>query len=317
VARRRVFVAHRHVFASSRRAVVTHVVIAGGSGFLGRALARSLRDSGHTVSVLTRRPRRQGDVAWSPDAPGAWREELRRAGAVINLAGESIAGARWTPRRKALLRDSRVEPTRALARAILDSPTPPALLSGSAVGYYGTRGDEVLTEDAAPGGDFLAGLCRGWEAAALSAAGATRVVLLRTGVVLAKDGGALPQMAAPFRFFAGGPIGSGRQYMSWIHLDDWVNLVQWAMAQPSIAGPLNLTAAEPVTNAQFASTLGRALRRPAIIRMPAWPLRIALGEMADAAILNGQRVRPARALDLGFRFIHPRIDGALQSIYGR
>ena len=292
------------------------IVIAGGSGLLGRALTVRLQRDGDTVGVLTRRPRRAFDVAWNPDAPsGPWAETVAAADAVINLAGESINGGRWTAARKALLFDSRVRATRALARAIQAAGQKPlAFLSGSAIGIYGARGDEPVTEETPPGSDFLSRLAVEWEREAMAAAHVTRVVLLRTGVVLTREGGALPQMALPFRFFAGGPIGSGRQGVSWIHIDDWVSMVRWALDMPSVSGPLNVTAPEPASNAEFARTLGRVLDRPAFMPAPGFAVRLALGEMADI-VLKGQYVFPARAQSLGFRFRYPRLEEALRAIY--
>ncbi|HEX5111167.1 MAG TPA: TIGR01777 family oxidoreductase [Vicinamibacterales bacterium] len=292
------------------------ITVAGGSGFLGRALTSALRSSGHSVAVLTRHPRESADVAWSPHNPSApWTGRVRESDVVVNLAGESIAGQRWTAHRKAVLRDSRLMATSALASAILASPHPPVFVSGSAVGFYGTPGAAPLTESSPSGTGFLAALCRDWEAAALEASRATRVVLLRSGVVLATNGGALPQLARPFWFLAGGPVGSGAQYVSWIHLDDWVSMTAWAIAENGISGPLNLTAPNPVTNAELAGSLASVIHRPALVRTPAVAVRLAVGEMADEAILNGQRVLPAKAMAAGFAFHYPTIDAALQAIY--
>jgi uncharacterized protein (TIGR01777 family) len=292
------------------------IVVAGGSGFLGRALIASLRRSGHTVSVLTRHPRAAEDVRWSPsDASTDWWSVVREAGAIVNLAGESLMGKRWTPRQKAAIRESRVAATSALVRAIVAAPRPPILVNGSAVGVYGPHGDEPLTEGAPPGSGFLAEVCTAWEAAALDAARSTRVVVLRTGVVLSREGGALPQLALPFRLFVGGRVGSGRQYLSWIHLDDWVSLAEWVLLTASVSGPVNATAPVPVTNAELASALGTALGRPAFVPTPGFAVRLALGEMADDVILTGQRVLPARAQALGFEFRYKEIGPALASIY--
>ena len=292
------------------------IVIAGGSGLLGRALTARLQHDGDTVAVLTRRPRRAFDVAWHPDVPsGPWAETVGAADAVINLAGESISDGRWTAARKATLFDSRVRATRALGRAIQAAGQKPlAFLSGSAIGIYGPRGDEPVTEETPAGSDFLSRLAVEWEREAMAVASLTRVVLLRTGVVLTREGGALPQMALPFRFFAGGPIGSGRQGVSWIHIDDWVGMVRWALDMPSVTGPLNVTAPEPVNNAELARTLGRVLDRPAFMRAPAFAVRLALGEMADV-VLKGQYVFPAKAQSLGFRFRYPRLEEALRAAY--
>ena len=300
------------------------IVIAGGSGFLGRPLAARLADDGHDVVLLTRGgiadPPRARLVSWTPNGSvGPWATEIDSAGAVINLAGESIAGRRWSPQQKARIRDSRLQATRSLAEAIGRAVVPPPVfLSGSAVGFYGPLADEVATEQTPSGTDFLAGVCIGWEAEASRATGPkTRVVGIRTGLVLEKDGGALPQMLPPFKFGLGGPVGSGRQYWPWIHRDDWVNLVRWAMLTPSVAGPMNATAPCPVTNAQFAHALGRALHRPSFMAAPAFALRIVLGEMADALLLSGQRAVPSKADKLGYSFRYPCVNDALAAIFGR
>lgn len=189
-------------------------------------------------------------------------------------------------------------------------------MSGSAIGFYGNRGDDVVSEQAPPGDDFLARVCIEWEQEACAAADVTRVVLLRTGIVLAREGGALRQMALPFRLFAGGRIGSGRQYLSWVHRDDWVAMVIWAMNHTLLAGPLNITAPEPVRNVDFARTLGRVLHRPSLLPTPALALRLAFGELADTALLSSLRALPAAAMSEGFDFRYPRLEGALREIYG-
>ena len=294
------------------------IVVAGGTGFLGSALVDGLRAEGNRVLVLTRRPRREDDVRWSGDeSDTSWVTTLSGATAVVNLAGEGIADKRWTPQRKAAIIDSRIRATRAIVTAIARVDRPPrALISSSAIGIYGAdRGDEPVTEASPIGSDFLARTCRDWEAEAQPAAPIARLVLLRTGVVLAKEGGALPQMALPFRFFAGGRVGSGRQYLSWIHLADWTSMVRWALVTDNVAGPLNLTAPAPVTNSEFTHALGRAMHRPSIMPAPAFALRLALGEMADALLLGGQRVLPAKAERLGFAFKFPTLDAALREIY--
>lgn len=294
------------------------IVIAGGSGFLGSALARRWRADGHRVLVLTRRPRAEDDVQWDPDGASTdWMVAVDHVDAVVNLAGAGIADKRWTAARKALILDSRIRATRALAAAIRSSRVPPrVMLSASGIGFYGIdRGDEALTEESSPGTDFLADVCVKWESEAAAAGDVTRVVLLRTGLVLSRDGGALPQMALPFRFFAGGPVGSGRQYMPWIHLADWVRMVDWIVATGAVAGAINVTGPSPVTNAEFTSALGRAMGRPAVMPAPAFALRLALGEMADALLLVGQRALPAKAQRHGFTFAFPTVDAALQDLY--
>jgi len=302
------------------------IIVAGGSGFLGRALADALLAAGHRVQILTRQSAHAGAtstraperIPWTPDgtASGPWASACSGADLIVNLAGESIAAGRWTTARKARLRDSRVLATRSIAQSFAKAPKPPAaLISASAVGYYGDRGSETLTEDAGPGRDVLAELGVEWEREALAAerAGA-RVVLLRTGIVLDPREGALAKMLTPFRLFAGGPFGSGRQFMSWIHRDDWVSLAKWAVETPAVRGPLNLTAPNPVTNADFARALGRALRRPAFIPAPGLALKLILGEMAGPLLLSSQRAVPAKALAGGFRFAHAGLDEALADL---
>jgi uncharacterized protein (TIGR01777 family) len=300
------------------------IVIAGGSGFLGRPLATALAADGHEIVTLTRgaaAPRGAGHprtVTWTPDGnTDAWAAEIDGAGAVVNLAGESIAGKRWSDQQKRRIVDSRVQATRSLVTAIQAARNPPPVfVSGSAVGYYGPRGDERIPEETPPGTDFLAKVCVQWETEAMRAASAaTRLVCLRTGLVLERDGGALPEMLPPFRFGAGGPVGSGRQYWPWIHRADWISLVQWALRTPAAAGPINGTAPNPVTNAEFAKALGRAMHRPAFMPAPGFALRLLLGEMADALLLSGQRAVPERPEQLGFTFRYTRVDDALAALF--
>src|SRR5688500_7256008 len=261
-------------------------VIAGGTGFIGSPLAEVYAEEGHDVRVLTR-GLADGEarhdpgtgmpgitrVGWRPvGAAGAWAPVVDDADAVINLAGESIGDGRWTPQRKAALRDSRIHATRSLVAAIRAASKPPRVfISSSALGYYGPSGAEPKSEDSRPGDDFLSHLAQDWEAEALKAEGTgTRVVLLRTGLVLEKSGGALPRMMRPFRFFVGGPIGSGRQYTSWIHRLDVIEIIRWIVETPTVIGPVNATAPHPVTNRELARALGRALRRPSLLPAPAF-----------------------------------------------
>jgi len=240
------------------------------------------------------------------------------ADAVVNLAGESIAARRWTAAQKEKIRTSRLLATRSLVVAIRGASSKPRVfVSASAVGYYGDRGDETLTEASTPGHDFLATLCQGWEAAAGEAAAATRVVLLRTGIVLDRKGGALPKMLPPFMLFAGGPIGSGRQYMPWSHKHDWVRMAAWTLQHDAARGALNVTAPNPIRNAEFSKALGHALRRPSVLPAPGFALKVILGEMADALLLSGQRALPVRASDLGFSFRFSNVDEALADIFNR
>jgi uncharacterized protein len=307
------------------------VVVAGGSGFLGSPLCWAWAEEGHDVRVLTRSlaagqaQHESGTgkpgitrVGWEPDGrAGPIARELEDAAAVINLAGESIAAGRWTAARKQALRDSRILSTRSIVEALAATHNPPAtFINASGAGYYGDRGSETLSEDAASGGDFLARLCVDWEAEAARAARlGLRIVCLRSGLALEKSGGVLGKMITPFRFFAGGPMGSGRQFMPWIHRHDWVEMVRWIVDTPGVSGPVNATAPHPVTNREFSRALGRALHRPALLPAPRFALRLALGEMADG-ILASQRAIPARALAYGYHFRYPEIDIAFRGIFG-
>jgi uncharacterized protein len=303
------------------------IVIAGGTGFLGRHLASSLAADGHSVAVLSRRGRRAAaaggawpTIPWTPDGTlGDWAPQIDGADAVVNLAGESIASRRWTAAHKQRILDSRVLAARSLVAAAMRAASPPSVfLNASAVGYYGFCGDEPLDESAPAGSDFLANVCVQWETEARRAESARRrVVRVRTGLVLDKNEGALPRIARPFMFGVGGRVGSGRQYWPWIHREDWVALVRWALVTPTIDGAINATAPTPVTNADFARTLGRVLRRPAIAPAPAFALRLLLGEMADALLLAGQRAVPAKAERGGFTFRYRRLDDALRAIYAQ
>ena len=299
------------------------VVIAGGSGFLGTALSRALVAERHTVSIFTRGPGREAVAAsprhihWNPgESAGAWRDAIATADAVVNLAGESIAAGRWTDARKRRILETRTIATTALASAIVHSSRVPAVfVSASAVGYYGPRHDEIVTEDSQAGDDFLASVCKDWEAAAAPATARARLVIIRTGLPLSREGGALPRMLPPFWFGAGGPVGSGRQYWPWIHLRDWVDAVRFALANDSVEGPVNLTAPSPVTNAAFAAALGRVMHRPALLRTPGLALKLLLGEMAEALLLSGQRVVPDKIRRLGYIFHFDSLDAALRDLF--
>ncbi|MGH9661827.1 MAG: TIGR01777 family oxidoreductase [Bryobacteraceae bacterium] len=272
------------------------VALTGGTGFIGRRLVERLRQAGHAPLLL-----RRGDFdALERDKPGA----------VVHLAGEPIA-QRWTAAAKVRIRDSRVAGTRRLVEAMSTlSPRPRTLVCASAIGYYGNRGEEVLTESSAPGDGFLPATCREWEAQAeIAESLGMRVVRLRTGIVLGRGGGALEKMLPPFRMCAGGRLGSGRQWMSWIHIDDLTGLILHALEHP-LTGPLNGVAPNPVTNAEFTCLLGRALRRPAVLPAPAFGLRFILGEMAQI-LLDSTRVLPKAAEAGGYRFTYPTLDAAL------
>lgn len=294
-----------------------NITIAGGSGFLGRALIARCRADGHRVRVLTRKPRpgQADEIAWNPDGTvGPWSSAIDGADAVVNLAGENIGDRRWNEARKRALHTSRMWSTRSVVAAITKAARPPGMLiNGSAVGYYGAHGEEIVTEATPPGQDFLARLCVDWEREAEQASAATRVVLIRTGLVLDEGGGALGQMLTPFRLGVGGPLGDGRQFMPWIHIADWVGLVLWLIGHSSARGAFNGTAPAPVTNAEFSRALGRALHRPAIVPMPAFALRLILGEFADS-VLTGQRAVPARAEEMGYTFTYRTVGPALQNL---
>lgn len=286
------------------------VLVTGGTGFLGAPLCRALRAEGHAVTVVTRDPEHAGGTAVGWDAVDA---AVRDADALVNFAGEPITAGRWTAARKARIATSRVEGTRTLVHAIAAAERRPSILvSASAIGYYGARGDEPVDETGPAGSGFLADVCRAWEAEAIAAeALGVRVVRLRIGIALASDGGALDRMQVPFRAFLGGPVGSGRQWMSWVHRDDVIGLVLGSLEDARWTGPVNATAPQPVTNAEFAQALGRALARPARVRTPAFALRLGLGKMADL-LLTGQRVVPAVAERLGYQFRYRDIGPALR-----
>ena len=278
-----------------------------------------LERNGHTVTRLVRGTAalRAGDIPWNPSRQELDRTRLAGVQAVVHLAGEPIA-QRWTAARKEAIRVSRVEGTTLIARTIASMPAPPALLSGSAVGYYGDRGDELLDEQSAAGSNFLSRVTEEWEqATAPAAAAGARVVLLRTGVVLAKEGGALAKLLPPFRMGLGGPIGNGRQWMSWIALDDHLRAIERALHDVELRGPVNLVSPNPVTNAEFASTLGRVLARPALVPVPRFALELLFGEMADAALLASQRVMPGALRAAGFTFELPTLEQALRAALGR
>ena len=297
------------------------ILVSGSSGLVGSALVPSLGTGGHQVVRLVRTRPTAGTAAilWDPARGALDSAALEGFDAMVHLAGEGLVQGRWNPARKARIRDSRVGGTRLLAETIARLARPPQVfISASAVGYYGDRGDEVLREDAPPGRDYLAEVCRAWEDAAEPAARkGARVVQHRFGVILSPKGGALRKMLPPFKLGVGGRLGDGRQYMSWITLDDVLGAIEHALLTATLKGPVNTVAPHPRTNAEFTDTLGRVLGRPTLFPMPAFAARLAFGEVADALLLASQRVEPARLLASGYRFRHPDLEPALRFLLGR
>jgi uncharacterized protein len=297
------------------------VVITGGSGLIGSAVARELGGAGHEIVVLSRAPSKvtlppnTRAVEWDGKTGEGWASLLDAGTAIVHLAGESIAGGRWTEEKKRRIRASRVESGAAVMAAIRQAKEKPrVLLQGSAVGLYGPCGDEIVTESHPPGRDFLAEVCVEWEASTAEAESlGVRRAVLRTGIVLSTDGGALPKMALPFKLGAGGPLGGGRQWFPWIHLADEVGAIRFLLEREDARGPFNLTAPEPLTNRDFSRVLGRALHRPSLAPAPGFALRLVLGEMADM-LLHGQRAVPQRLLELGYVFRYPEALPALRSL---
>ena len=298
------------------------ILVTGSSGLVGTALGSVLARAGHTVCRLVRPQSVASEgategfaVAWNP-ATG----ELGGAGvgadAVVNLAGASIADGRWTKQRKVVLRASRIDATQALVNALAKmNARPSVLVSASAIGFYGNRGDETLTEESNPGTDFLAGLAQEWEAEALKAeALGIRVVLARFGIILAREGGALPRMLTPFKLGVGGRLGSGKQWMSWVTLEDAAGILRFAIENVPVRGATNVVSPQPLQNQEFTKVLAKAMHRPALIPAPAFALRLALGEMADALLLSSQRVAPQALEKLGYRFLHSELSAALKSL---
>jgi uncharacterized protein len=297
------------------------LVIAGASGFIGSALVQRLSQRSDSLKLLSRKPRSPARASniewlvWEPGASGGWEESVDGADGVVNLAGEGIAEKRWTERQKELIHSSRIDSTRALVQAIAKAKAKPKfLINASAVGYYGPRGDETLTEENAPGKDYLARVCVAWEEEARKARDyGVRVVLVRTGIVLAKGKGALAKMVTPFKFFVGGRLGSGKQWMPWIHIDDEIGLILFLIENANAQGSFNATSPNPVTMEEFCKVLGKVLNRPSWASVPASALTLLLGEMADM-VLTGQRALPKGAEKLGYNFKHPTITKALESL---
>ncbi|MSR78017.1 MAG: TIGR01777 family protein [Candidatus Omnitrophica bacterium] len=299
------------------------IIVAGGTGFVGKPLLSALLDGGHTVILLTRNSGHFQNASgsklqlqtWDAQSTGDWTKQLEGADAVINLTGEGVAGKRWTAAQKKILLRSRIDSTHALVQALSQTTSKPkVLINASAIGYYGNIPAGNITETSAKGTGFLADLCDQWEKEALTAeALGIRVVRLRIGIVLERDGGALNKMLLPFKVGAGGPVGSGKQWLSWIHRDDLVAIILYALENPELSGAVNGTAPAPVTMKEFASSLGKALHRPAFLPVPGFVIKLLLGEMSSM-LLDGQRALPEKLSKLEFRFKYPDLSGALKSI---
>jgi len=301
------------------------ILISGSTGFLGTALIDVLGREGHTIVRLVRPGSGNREVSGAPaktvrwDPVGGQFDAATAEGAdvLVHLAGASIADGRWNAARKNLLRISRIEATRHLIGALSKLKQPPrVIVASSAIGYYGDRGDETLTESSAPGNDFLAGLCREWESeSARGTEFGARVVMLRCGIILAAHGGALPRMALPFKMGAGGRLGDGQQWMSWLTLAEAVGIFRFALTNSGLAGPTNAVSPNPVQNGEFTRILAKTLHRPALFPAPAFALRLALGEMADALLLVSQRVKPSKLEQSGYRFAQPELPAALTEVF--
>lgn len=299
------------------------ILVTGATGLIGRRLCQSLSGEGHTVIALSRSPEKAGSLdvreahKWEPESGPPPEQALSGVEAVAHLAGEPIAAHRWTDEQKKRIRDSRVMSTRNLVNAMRQAATKPAtLVSSSAVGFYGDRGDKILIESSPAGSGFMSEVCVSWEQEAERAKHfGVRVVEVRTGVVLSREGGALKKMLPPFKLGVGGPLGSGKQWFPWIHLEDIVNVFRHAILSPSLSGAVNGTAPEPVTNSEFTRQLGRALHRPAFLPVPEFALRGLMGEMADV-LLGSQRVIPKELLYAGYKFQYPDLASALEDLFG-
>lgn len=295
-----------------------HIMVTGASGLIGAALVPFLTGGGHRVTRAVRSQPKADEVHWSPEAGVIDSAKLEGLDAVVHLAGENIAEGRWTPEKKSRIRDSRVRGTRLVSQTLASLERKPRVfVCASAIGFYGDRGTEILTEESPAGSGFLADVCKEWEAATEPAAQAgIRVVNARIGIVLTPRGGALQKMLLPFKLGLGGVIGHGRQYWSWISIEDVIGAIHHAMTNDQLHGPVNLVAPRPVTNAEFTKTLGRVLSRPTLFPMPAFAAQLAFGEMADALLLSSARVEPTRLLESGYQFRHPDLEGALRHLLG-
>lgn len=304
---------------------MNRVLITGGTGLIGRALAGDLAQAGYDVIVLSRNPSKVADLPqgvraepWDGRTAAGWGALVEGAAAIVNLAGESIGipPLPWTAERKRRIRDSRLNAGRAIVEAVeVAKIKPRVVIQSSAVGYYGLRGDEIITEESAPGNDFLSQVGKDWEASTepVEAMGVRRAII-RTGVVLSRGGGVLQFLSLPFRFFAGGPLGSGKQWMSWVHEADEIGAIRFLIETESARGAFNLSAPQPLTNAEFSRVLARVMNRPAFFRVPGFVMKAALGELAELLLLGGQRVMPNRLQAAGFKFRFPEAKAALRDL---
>ena len=292
------------------------VIIAGASGLVGSALVKKLNAEGVEVTRLVRKTAGPGEIEWQPDRGAIDAAAMEGCDAIINLAGDGIANGRWTEEKKRRILDSRVNGTRLLSERMANlSRKPATFINASAIGFYGSRGDELLDEDSSPGEGFLARVCREWEAATAPAEQAEiRVVKLRLGVILTKDGGIMGSMLQPFKLGLGGKVGAGKQVISWVAMDDVVAAISFILSHQTLRGPINLVAPRPVTNAEFTKTLGRVLSRPTFMAMPAFAAHLVFGEMADEMMLSSTRVAGKVLNDAGFRFQYPELEGAVREL---
>jgi uncharacterized protein (TIGR01777 family) len=295
------------------------IAIAGSSGLVGQRLVSQLQSSGHDIVRLVRKtPENASEIQWSPDSAQLNGSDLATVDGVVHLGGDNIAEGRWTAAKKKLIRDSRVDSTTLLAKTMSEMPEKPKFfVCASAIGYYGRRGDEVLTEDSEPGTGFLPDVCQEWEASTEAASQAgIRVANVRIGVVLAKNGGALAKMLTPFKLCLGGVVGSGNQYWSSVPLTELVNIIQFCCENESVSGPVNAVTPNPVTNKEFTKTLGKVLGRPTIFPLPAFVAKTLLGEMADDLLLGSTRVEPKKLLEYGYKFLYPTLSEGLRAELG-
>ena len=294
------------------------ILVSGSHGLVGKALTTSLANAGHEIVSLVRQSANDSEIEWHPNQGKINGQQLEGLDVVVHLAGESIASGRWTEGKKKKIRESRVKGTELLSSALaLLSQPPSRFISASAIGFYGNRGDELLTEKSAPGNGFLPEVCIAWERATGQAeAKGIRTIHTRFGIILDEKGGALERMLTPFRMGVGGKVGNGKQWMSWIALEDVISALRFLIDEPGSEGPLNLTAPDPVTNADFTEALGNVLSRPTLFSVPAFAARLAFGEMADELLLSSAKVEPRRLKENGYEFKHPELSSALKAILG-